>query len=294
MDYFLALTVSGLLSSAVYALVGAAFVVVYRASSVLNFSLGEWVSLGARTTAAGIHGAGLPLIGGLVAGLVVMAGLAIAFSRSIIRPLIGRPVVAVVMATLALGVFLRGGAALMLGGLPGDIPFPLADTLWWWDDVPIPPSRVLASAVSVVLVLAVMAFFRFSRAGIAIRAISDDAQAASVMGISVVRYLALAWVLSAGLCVAGGVLWSIDGLGGFGMGLVLAKVLPVVVIGGLTSFGGAFVGAIMVGLAENWASGYLDPVIGPGSGSVIAAVMVITMLWVRPAGLFGARTVVRV
>ena len=294
MDYFLALIVSGLLSGAVYALVGVAFVVVYRASSVLNFSLGEWLSIGARTTAAGVHGAGLPLVGAFAMALALMAGLAVMFSNRILRPLIGRPLVAVVMATLALGVFMRGGAALVLGDLPADIPFPLADRLWWWGDIPIPPARVLASGVAIVLVLSVMAVFRYTRAGIAIRAIADDPQAAAVTGISVPRYLALTWAMSAMLCAAAGVLWSIDGLGGFGMGLVLVKVLPVVVIGGLTSFGGALVGAILVGLAENWAAGYIDPLIGTGSAGVIAAVIVIVMLWVRPTGLFGTRTVQRV
>jgi branched-chain amino acid transport system permease protein len=162
--------------------------------------------------------------------------------------------------------------------------------------VPVAPARVVSSAVSLFLLAAVMAFFRYSRAGIAIRAIADDPQAATVVGMNIRRYLGLTWILSGGLCVAGGVLWSIDGQGGFGMGLVLLKVLPVVVIGGLTSFGGAFVAAMVIGFAENMAGGYLDPLIGGGggSGSIIAAVMVLIMLWVRPAGLFGAQTVVRV
>ena len=294
MDYFLALTVSGLLSGAVYALVGIAFVVVYRASAVLNFSLGEWVSLGARVTGISIQATGIPLLGGLVAGLAVMAGLAIAFNRLVVRKLIGRPIVAVIMATLALGVFLRGGAGLTLSVLPSEIPFPLTDTLWWWGDIPIPPARLLASGVAVTLVIAVVAFFRYSRAGIAIRAVADDPQAAAVMGISVTRYLALSWVISASLCVTGGVLWSIDGLGGFGMGLILAKVLPVVVIGGLTSFGGTLFGAVFVGLAENLSAGYLDPMIGAGSGGMISALLVVGMLWFRPTGLFGAKSVVRV
>ena len=226
--------------------------------------------------------------------MALLSLLAVVFNRLVVRRLIGRPVVAVVMATLALGVFMRGGSALSLGGLPSSLPYPFLAELWWIGDIPLPPSRLLASVVAIVLVLAVMAFFRFSRAGIAIRAIADDPQAATVMGISVPRYLALAWIISGGLCVAGGVLWSIDGLGGFGMGLVLAKVLPVVVIGGLTSFGGAFAGALVVGVAENMAAGYLDQVIGTGSGSVIAALMVVAMLWVRPAGLFGDKAVVRV
>jgi branched-chain amino acid transport system permease protein len=294
MEFFLALLINGLLSGAVYALVGVAFVVVYRASAVLNFSLGEWVSLGARVTGAGVQAAGAPFIVAFAAAIAVLSVLAVVFNRLIVGRLIGRPVVAVVMATLALGVFMRGGSALSLGGLPSSLPYPFLSELWWIGDIPLPPSRLLASVVAIILVLAVMAYFRYSRAGIAIRAIADDPQAATVMGMSVPRYLTLAWIISGGLCVSGGVLWSIDGLGGFGMGLVLAKVLPVVVIGGLTSFGGAFVGALIVGVAENLASGYLEPVVGPGSGSVIAAFMVVTMLWVRPAGLFGQRMVARV
>jgi len=294
MDYFLALAVGGLLSGAVYALVGVAFVVVYRASGVLNFSLGEWVSIGARTVAAGMHGAGLPLFLALAAALAVLGVLAAAFNRIVLRPLIGRPVVAVVMATLALGAFMRGGAILAIGDLPADIPFPLTDDLWWWGDVPIPPARLLASGVAIALVLAVMAFFRFSRAGIAIRAIADDPQAATVVGMSVTRYLTVSWILSAGLCAAGGVLWTIDGLGGFGMGLVLMKVLPVVVIGGLTSFGGALVGAMAIGLAENLVAGYVDPWLGTSAASVVAVVLVLVTLWLRPAGLFGATAVQRV
>ena len=294
MDFFLALLISGLLSGSVYALVGAAFVVVYRASSVLNFSLGEWVSLGARLTGVGYQTIGLPLVGAMAVALGVVAALAALFNRVVIQRLVGRPMVTVVVATLALGVFMRGGGAITMSGLPAEIPEVFGSDLLWWGDVPIPPARLLSSGIALVLVGLVMAFFRYSRAGIAIRAIADDPQAATVVGISVGRYLGLSWVLSAFICVAGGVLWSIDGLGGFGMGLVLVKVLPVVVIGGLTSFAGAFVAALFIGVAENMAAGYLDPVIGTGSGSTIAAACVVLMLWFRPAGLFGQQTVSRV
>jgi len=294
MDYFLALLVSVLLSGAVYALVGVAFVVVYRASAVLNFSLGEWVSLGARVTGAGVQTAGLPVIGAFAGAAALLVVLAAVFNRLVVWRLSGRAVVAVVMATLALGVLLRGGSALALGGVPADIPAPFDGVLWRWGSVPVPPARLLASGVAIAMVVSVMAFFRYSRAGLAIRAIADDPQAATVSGMSVPRNLALAWAISAILCAAGGVLWSIDGLGGFGMGLALAKVLPVVVIGGLTSFGGAFVGAALVGVAETMAAGYLDPWIGTGSGALIAAMLIVATLWVRPTGLFGARSVARV
>lgn len=294
MDYFLTLVVNGLMSGAVYALVGAAFVVVYRASSVLNFSLGEWVGLGARLTGIGVQALGLPAAGALAGAVAAMFALALAFNALVIRKLVSRPIVAVVMATLALGVLMRGGAALGLAGIPSEIPFPLADQLWFIWEIPVAPSRLIAGGTALILILAALAFFRFTRIGIVIRAVSDDPTAATAVGISVVRSLGLCWGLSAAMCVAGGVLWSIEGHSSFGMSLVLAKVLPVVVIGGLTSFIGAVIGAMIVGVAESLAAGYLDQVVGTGTGGAIAAVLIIVMLWVRPTGLFGATAVERV
>jgi len=294
MDYFLALIVSGLLSGPVYAVVGLALVVVYRASGVLNFSLGEWVGIGARVSGVGVAGMGLPLLIAALAAGAVMAILARLFSFVVVKRLLGRPVIAIVMATLALGVLMQGGSAIALRGLPQELPPLFDDAVWRIGDIPAPPARLLASAVAILLALAVMAFFRFSRAGVALRAIADDPGAAAGVGVDAPRYLALAWMISAGLAVAGGVLWSIDGLGGFGMALVLAKVLPVAVIGGLSSFGGVFVGAAAVGLAESLAAGYLDPLIGAGSSALVGSALVIAMLWARPTGIFGQGRIERV
>jgi len=294
MDYFFALLVSGLLSGPVYAIVGLALVVVYRASAVLNLSLGEWVGLGARLSGVGAQATGLPLPAAVAAAAAILAVLAALFSRLVVRHLLGRPVVAAVMATLALAVMMQGGGALLLRGLPAEIPAPFGYEAWFLLGAPVPPGRLLASGVAVLLALAVVAFFRFSRMGVALRAVSDDAAAATAVGVDTGLCLAVAWAISAGLAVAGGVLWSLDGLGGFGMTLVLAKVLPVAVIGGLASFGGVFLGAAAVGLAESFSAGYLDPLIGAGSGGLVGAVLVIAMLWVRPTGIFGAGRVERV
>lgn len=294
MDYFLPLVLNGLLSGAVYALVGAAFVVVYRASGILNFALGEWVSLGARLTGVGMQGVGLHLVPALAAAIAVTAAIAALFNHIVVRRLIGRPFVAMVMATLALGILMQAGGRLALVGLGDDISLSFAQGVVWLGPAALPTSRLLASGVALALLALAIAFFRYTRAGVAIRALADDNTAATGVGISIVRYLTLAWVISAVLAVAGGVLWRIDGLGGFSMALVLAKVLPVVVIGGLTSFAGAFVGALIVGVAESLTAGYLDPIIGSGFAGVIAAVLVIVMLWVRPNGLFGERPVSRV
>lgn len=294
MDYFLPLVLNGLLSGAVYALVGAAFVVVYRASGILNFALGEWVSLGARLTGVGMQSGSLHLVPALAVAIAMTTAIAALFNHIVVRRLIGRPFVAMVMATLALGILMQAGGRLALVGLGDDISLKFAQGVLWLGPVAVPTSRLLASGVALALLGLAIAFFRYTRAGLAIRALADDSPAATGVGISIVRYLTLAWVISAMLAVAGGVLWRIDGLGGFSMALVLIKVLPVVVIGGLTSFAGAFVGALIVGVAESLTAGYLDPVIGSGFAGVIAAVLVIAMLWVRPNGLFGERPVSRV
>jgi len=294
MDYFFALLMSGLLSGPVYAIVGLALVVVYRASAVLNLSLGEWVGLGARLSGVGAQAAGLPLPAAVAAAAALLAVLSASFSRLVVRHLLGRPVVAAVMATLALAVLMQGAGALLLRGLPAEIPAPFGYEAWFLFGAPLPPSRIFASGVAVLLALAVIAFFRFSRVGVALRAVADDAAAAMAAGVDTGACLAIAWAISAALAVAGGVLWSLDGLGGFGMSLVLAKVLPVAVIGGLASFAGVFVGATAVGLAESFAAGYLDPVIGAGSGGLVGAGLVILMLWMRPTGVFGGARVERV
>ena len=163
-----------------------------------------------------------------------------------------------------------------------------------WQSIVVPLPRLLASVSALMLVGCVMVFFRWTRAGIAIRAVADDRLAAEGAGISTQYHLTLVWIIAAFLCAASGVLWSLDGLGGFSMGLVLIKVLPVVVIGGLTSFAGALVGALIVGLGESYAAGYVDPLLGTGSAGLVAALMVIAMLWVRPNGLFGAASVQRI
>ncbi|MEK9904928.1 MAG: branched-chain amino acid ABC transporter permease [Rhodospirillales bacterium] len=294
MEYFLHLLVSGLLSGPVYALVGVAFVVLYRASSVLNFSLGAWVNLGAKLTGIGTSTLGLPLLLAIPGALAALSGLAILFNKLVVERLSNRPVTSLVMATLALGVLMRAGSAWTLTGLPSEIPVPFENALLWWGDIPFPPSRLLATTAAIAIIAGLWTFFQFSRAGIALRAIADDIAAAATVGIPSIYYLSLAWALSAAAAVAGGVLWSIDGLGGFSMTLVLAKVLPVVVIGGLTSFAGTMVAAMIIGVSENMAAGYLDPVIGTGSGALVAAVLIFVTLAIRPNGLFGTPAVQRI
>jgi len=294
MDYFLALVIGGLLSAPIYAVIAVAFVTVFRAAATFNFSLGEWVSLGGRLTGVGTATVGLPVWAAIPAAIAAMTALAALFNRLVIRKLTGQQVVAAAMATLALAALMQAGATLTLKGLPAAIPAPFANEVIWVADAPVPLTRLVAALAALAAVFAAFAFFRYSRKGVAMRAVSDDPTAAAAAGIDVTAILTLAWAISGALAVVGGVLWSMEGLGGFGMGLTLAKVLPAVVIGGLTSFGGALVGALLVGLVESLAAGYLDPMVGAGSGHLMAALLVPLTLAIRPTGLFGDRAVARV
>jgi branched-chain amino acid transport system permease protein len=293
-EYFFHLLISGLLSGPVYAVVGVAFVVLYRASSVLNFSLGAWVNLGAKLTGIGTSTIGLPLFIAIPGALAALSGLAVIFNKLVVDKLSNRPITSMVMATLALGVLMRAGSAWTLTGLPSEIVLPFGNELLWWGDIPLPPSRLLASSAAVGIIAGLWIFFEFTRAGIALRAIADDTAAAASVGIPSMHYLSLAWALSAVAAVAGGILWTVDGLGGFSMTLVLAKVLPVVVIGGLTSFAGTIVAAMLIGVTENMAAGYLDPVIGTGSGALVSGLLIFITLAISPNGLFGKASVQRI
>jgi len=284
---FASLLVDGILAGAVYALIALAFVVVYKASRMINFALGEWVMFGSRLSAAGLYGAGLGPVGALVVAGAAMVAFALAFNRVVLRRLGGRPLIGVIMVTLGLGALMRGAAPLLFAGLPGAIPLPIpTEPLVVWE-LRIPVARVVALAVAGVAIIGVGAFFRWSRTGLALRALADDQEVALSVGIDVHRHLAIAWAMVGALAVVGGTLWTLVAGVGFGLVLLGLKVFPIVVIGGLDSLVGSIVGAVAIGVLESLTAGYVDPVLGAGFSSVAPYVLLLGVLFVRPYGIFG-------
>jgi branched-chain amino acid transport system permease protein len=159
--------------------------------------------------------------------------------------------------------------------------------------VPIAPGRLVAAVVALICAAAVGAFFRWSRTGLALRAIADDQQTAMAVGIDVDRHFGIAWGLMAAISVLGGTLWTFVAGSGLGVVLVGLKVFPIVVVGGLDSIAGTVVAALAIGTLESLAAGYLDPVVGGFSG-VSSYLVLIAMLCVRPYGLFGRADVERI
>lgn len=294
MQFFLALLVDGALAGIVYALVALAFVIVYKASRIINFSLGEWAMLGARLTAVGLHQLAWGLGGAAAGACAGMVGFAVVWNRSVLRRLVGQPLIALIMVTLGLGMVMRGGSALAFRGVSATIPLPLAgESLDVWG-IAIPTAKLLAAGTAIVVIAAVTWFFQWSRTGLAMRAVADDQEAAMAAGIDLDRYFSITWALAGVVSVLGGILWTAASGGGFGLVLLGLRVFPIVVIGGLDSLPGCIVGAMAIGVLESLASGYLDPMVGAGFSGVTSYLALIVMLYARPTGMFGQPVLERV
>lgn len=294
MLFFAALLVDGLLASAIYALVALAFVVVYKASGAINFALGELAMLGSRLVATGIHAMELGLASAIGSASAGMVAVALAFNRLVLRHMIGRPLISLIMVTLGLGALMRGAAPLVFGAVPGAIPLPIPSDPLDVHGVLIPAGRLVAATIAIACIAAVSAFFRFSRTGLALRAISDDQQVAMAMGIDVHGHVALTWAMVGVISVFTGTLWTFTSGGGLGVVIIGLKVFPILVVGGLDSVPGIMVGAVLVGVLESLTAGYLDPLLGAGFSGIAPYLLLLAVLFVRPHGMFGRPTIERV
>jgi branched-chain amino acid transport system permease protein len=286
--------VDGLLASAIYALVALAFVVVYKASGAINFALGELAMLGSRLVATGIHAMELGLAGAIGSASAGMVVVALAFNRLVLRHMVGRPLISLIMVTLGLGALIRGAAPLVFGAVPGAIPLPIPSDPLDVYGVMVPAGRLVAATIAITCITAVSAFFRFSRTGLALRAISDDQQVAMAMGIDVHGHVALTWAMVGVISVFTGALWTFTSGGGLGVVIIGLKVFPILVVGGLDSVPGIMVGAVLIGVLESLAAGYLDPLLGAGFSSIAPYLLLLAVLFVRPHGMFGRPTIERV
>jgi len=285
--FFVALVVNGALAGTIYALIALAFVLVYKASRMINFALGEWVMFGALLVSTGLHALGLGLAGAVLFGCAGMATLGVCFNEVVLRRLVARPVISLIMVTLGLGAVMRGVAALCFRGIPGGIASAVTAETVSIGEVNVAADKLLAASVASLCVGLVGWFLRRSRTGVAWRAIADDQQAALASGIDVQRHFGIVWAATGVISVIAGVLWAMVAGGGFGVALVGLKVFPIVIIGGLDSVPGTIVAAMVIGLLESLGAGYLDPLFGGGFGNVTCYLLLLIMLFLRPYGLFG-------
>src|SRR3954469_11508475 len=295
MEFLLQLVLNGLVVGSIYSLVALGFVIIFKSSGILNFAQGEFLLLGAYVFLAIVTQGHVPPIPALLLTFAFATLLGLVLERVILRPLIGEPIISVIMVTLGLSSILRA----IVQGVWGTDTRPMR-AVFSLDPIQIGPLPVArgyfysAGSVAVLLVLLTL-FFKYARPGIAMRATAASQQVALSMGISVRRIFALSWSIAAVVSAAGGVLLGtmrggvVGSLGGLGL-----KVLPVVIVAGVDSVGGAILVGLLVGVLENLAGGYLDPVFGGGVKEVAPFVALVLILMVKPYGLFGKVRIERV
>ena len=292
--FFLLLVSNGVLVGLMYALIALGFVLVYKATDAINFAQGEFVMIAALVVAGALAAGGMPLWLAISLGLASMIAFGFALERVVLRRLIGRPVVAVVMATIGLASILRGIGPATLGAGTKTLPLPIREAPFILGPLFIPPIQLLGAAVSLTFLSGFSWFFLKSRKGIAMRAVADNQQVAMAMGINVQRYFGLAWAMTGMVSALGGIIWG-NLLGvDVNLSLVGFKVFPVVILGGLDSIPGAIIGGLIVGIVENISAGYIDPYVGGGTKDFIPYVLMIVALMVRPYGIFGKSIIERV
>jgi branched-chain amino acid transport system permease protein len=294
-SFLLQLVINGLVVGSIYALVALGFVIIYKSSSILNFAQGEFLMLGAYVCLTVMTGAAVPFVPAFLLTLAFAILLGLALERVVLRPMIGEPVISVIMVTLGLSYVLR---AIVQGIWGTDTrPFPQVFPTAPIHLGPFPVSLGYLWSVGCVAVLLVLfsIFFKYTRAGIAMRAVAFSQQTALSMGISVKRIFALSWSIAAMVSAVGGVLLgAVRGGADGALAFFGLKVIPVVILGGLDSIVGAIVGGLAIGVLENLSGGYLDPVFGGGVKEVAPFVALVLILMVKPYGLFGKVKIERV
>src|SRR5210317_1225103 len=289
MDIFLQVIVTGIATGGVYGLIALGFVLIFKATGILNLATGAFMTLGAYIclTVLGQFGAPFWVAFLCTLGFAIVMGI-------VLRPLIGEPIISVVMVTIGLSSILQGLTHIIWSPEyrsfpeifppePLDLGFAIVPSGLLW-------GFVFAAIGTIIFIL----IFKLTRTGVAMRATASDQQAALSMGISVRWIFALSWSYGAVAAVIGGiVIGNISGISIY-LGDIGLKVLAVIILGGLDSIGGAILGGLIIGILENLAGLYLDPIFGGGVKDVAPFFILVLIIMIRPYGLFGKKIIERV
>jgi branched-chain amino acid transport system permease protein len=295
MTFFLQLTVTGLALGMVYALIAIGFVIILKCSNAFNIAQGHFVMIGGYLGYTFLVTFGLPIWATLVLAVVTATLMGLLIERLALRPLLGQPELAVIMMTIALATVLEGLATLIWGGEYKTYHGLLPTLTLKLGQISVPPESLIGLLVSLVAVTLLLLLFRYTKIGLAMRATAEDLQVVQSFGIKATTVYAVSWVISSIVGVIGGIL-----LGGVsGVMIPLAeiglKAFAVVLLGGVNSIGGAIVGGIILGVSENVAAGYLDPLLpGGGLAQIFPFIVMLIVLIFKPHGLFGLVRIERI
>jgi branched-chain amino acid transport system permease protein len=295
MVFFLQLVITGFAQGMIYALIAIGFVIILKCSEVFNIAQGHFVLIGGYLAYTFLVPCHLPIWAALGAAIGTAIIMGVLIERLILRPLLGAPVLAVIMATIALATIL-GGLATLIWGAEYKAYHGLLPTITMKvGALSIPSESLIGLIVSVVCVTILVLLFRYTKIGLAMRATAEDLQVVQSVGIRATTVYAVSWIIACVVGVIGGIL--LGGVSGANMELanVGLKAFAVVLLGGVDSVGGAIFAGIMLGMLENVAAGYLDPLLpGGGLAQVFPFIVMIIVLIFRPYGLFGLARIERI
>ena len=292
MDFFIQLLVNGISIGFLYGLSAMGFVMIFKSSSVLNFAHGELLAFGAFLFLALVTWAQLPLPVAFAATLVGCFALGFLVERVFLRPLIGEPLIFVIMLTVGLAAMFKGLLLFVWGGNLHTFPDFLPQAMGIdWGIVHVAPVYVAALVIGLIFLSLFGLFFKYSSQGIYMRSVADNQRAALSLGVHVKRVFALSWAIAALVAgMSGIVLGIINGVNIHDLSAIGLKVFPVVILGGLDSIGGAIIGGLIIGLLETFTGGYISP----GLRDVVPYLVLVVILLVKPYGLFGLKEIERV
>ena len=284
MSDFLQVLVSGLSKGCVFGLIALGFVLIYKATEMLNFAQGELMMVGAFVAFLFVNELALPFAAGFALTLVVMFAFGMALERGVLRPMIGEPPFAVLMLTIGIGFVLRTVAVNIWGTDPLTLDVPYAGEVLVLGDLVLSYDRLVVIGATALVCGGLWLFFRRARLGVAMQAASQNQLAAYYSGVPVKRVASLVWGLAAAISAVAGLLLAPINLIDQNMGLVGVKAFAAAIVGGFGSLPGAIVGGLLIGVAEEFVGFY-----GPaGLGEVTGFLILLLMLFVRPEGIFAS------
>jgi len=295
-EFYIQLLISGLVLGSIYALVALGFAIIFKSTSVVNFAQGELLMFGAYFCFAMVVQYKVPWFWAFLLTLVFSLSLALIVERLILRPMIGEPVISIIMVTIGLSSVLRSIITAIWGTQIEIYEPPLfPDTTVMVAGIPISQVYLWSFGLAATLLALFGVFFKYSKAGVAMRATAFSNQVALSMGIPVKNIFALAWCIASVVSAIGGILiGSINGIN-IGLGHFGLKVFPAVILGGLDSIVGAALGGLIVGVLENLSDGALKSAFGlQGTKEVAPFVFLVIILMIKPYGLFGKKEIERV
>jgi len=293
LNYLLQLIVSGLSVGSVYAVIGIGFVVIYKATKILNFAHGEILMIAAYFCLVLIESLHVHFLIAFLLTMVFCAVIGLMVERFIFRPMIGEPVFAMVMITLGLSIVLRPltGMIFGFGNVMFPSPFPQKPVVF--SNVVISHAHLWTFIISCAVMAIFFLFFKYSKVGIAMRAAADRQIVAFLMGINVKKIFSLSWAIAAATAGIAGILLANVMVMNLNLSFVAVKVFPAIILGGLDSIVGALIGGLIIGVFETLVGGYLDLYLS-GIKEISAYILLFIILVVRPYGLFGTEEIERV